>query len=59
MGGVVTFHEIGGVEWCERHQGVRNEDSNVCDMYDPRDPDDDQDGPCNTVPVYWFEWGEP
>jgi hypothetical protein len=51
-----------GVEWCVRHHGVVNEDTERCDMFDPRDPDEpcDDDGeplPCDTRPLVYIEAG--
>ncbi len=28
---------IDGIEWCPKHQGVRNEDAERCDMFDAFD----------------------
>jgi hypothetical protein len=38
---------IDGIEWCPKHQGVRNEDAERCDMFEafdcPGDWEDEDD----------------
>ena len=49
-----------GVDWCVLHHGVRNEDSDRCDVFDWDDSDDmlDEDGeylPCDLRPLAYRE----
>lgn len=52
---------LAGVDYCTRHDGIRNEDAHRCDMtdnlhprFDPNDFDDDGELlPCMLRPMYY------
>jgi hypothetical protein len=47
---VGEFVAVDGIEWCIVHQGVLNEDSDVCDAHDW--DKDDEDIECSPVELF-------